>query len=347
MADLAVGIVGAGAIGRLHAGVIERSGFCRLAGIADPSPAGQTVAETCQVPYYPDHAALFEHAKPQAVIVATPNTTHVSIALDAIAAGIVPLVEKPVAESVDEGERLAAAAERTGVPVLVGHHRRHNPIIQAARSAVQGGLLGTLTNVTVLSAFYKHDAYFETAWRRSRGGGPILINLIHEIDLIRFVCGEIASVQAFTSNSVRGFEVEDTAAVLLRLTNGALATISLSDTAVAPWTWDLASGELSSYPPQPAPLNSHYLSGTDGSLTLPGLEHWRYDGERSWFASITRDTVQAERASPYLAQLRHLCHLVRREELPVIDAADATRTLRATLAVVEAARTGKCVEMEP
>ena len=103
------------------------------------------------------------------------------------------------------------------------------------------------------------------AWRRSRGGGPILINLIHEIDLIRFVCGEIASVQAFTSNAVRGFEVEDTAAVLLRLTNGALATDSLSDTAVAPWTWDLASGELS----RTATAGSVELALSFGNRGLP------------------------------------------------------------------------------
>lgn len=343
---LRVGIVGAGAIGRLHADVIARSGFAHLAGVADPTAACRDLAEAFGAPAYPDHRALLAGARLDAVIVATPNSTHVPIALDIVEAGIVPLVEKPVADTVADGERLAEASARAGVPVLVGHHRRHNPVIQAAREAVRTGRLGQITNVTVLSAFYKHDAYFDVAWRRTKGGGPVLINLIHEIDLIRFVCGEIASVQAVASNAVRGFELEDSAAVLLRLASGALVTISLSDTAVAPWSWDLSSGELPSYPAQPARLNSHYISGTRGSLTLPQLEHWSYDGERSWFAPITKGSLPAERTSPYLVQLRHLGRVARGEEQPVIDAADATRTLRATLAILEAAESGQAVRME-
>lgn len=343
MAGLAIGLVGAGAIGRAHADVIVKSDFCRLAGIADPTEAGRRFSESLGVPWFSNHADLLAQARPDAVIVATPNTTHLPISADAIAAGIPVLVEKPVASTVEEGEALAAASERAGVPVIVGHHRRHNPIIARAREVVAAGALGCLTNVTVLATFFKPDEYFEVEWRRRAGGGPLLINLIHEIDLIRFVCGEIASVQAVTSNTVRGFEVEDTAAVVLRLTNGALATISLSDTAVAPWSWDLASGENANYPPQPSAVNSHYLSGTEGSLTLPELEFWSYAGKRGWFHEISRATLPVEQASPYVEQLRHLAQVTRGEASPLISAADATQTLRATLAVSEAARTGRPV----
>jgi predicted dehydrogenase len=346
MAELAIGLIGAGAIGRAHADAILTLDVCRLAGVADPTVSGRSFAEGLGAPSFADHLALLAEARPDAVIVATPNDTHLPLALDAIAAGVPVLVEKPIAANVADGEALAGAALLADVPVLVGHHRRHNPIIRRARALVADGALGTLTNVTVLYTFYKHDAYFDVEWRRRAGGGPILINLIHEIDLIRHVCGEIASVQAAASNAVRGFEVEDTAAVLLRLTNGALVTISLSDAAVAPWSWDLASGENPAYPEQPAPVSSHYLSGTKGSLTLPGLELWTYAGERSWFTPISYETVPIERASPYLAQIRHLCRVARREEAPLITAVDATNTLRATLAVVEAVRTGATVKVE-
>lgn len=346
MAMPTIGIIGAGAIGRAHAHVIAGSGFCRLAGIADPTEAGRAFAQEVGVPSFADHAALIASARPDAVIVATPNDTHLPISLDAIAAGIPVLVEKPIANTVAEGEAIAAAAARAGVPVLVGHHRRYNPIIQTARRVLAEGRLGRLTNLSVLYTFYKHDQYFEMGWRRRAGGGPILINLIHEIDLIRFVCGEITSVQALTSNAVRGFEVEDSAAVVLRLANGALGTISLSDTAVAPWSWDLASGEGANYPAQSSPITTHFLSGTEGSLTLPGLDHWRYDGERSWLRPIARDTVPVERASPYVAQIRHLCAVIRGEESPLVSAIDGTSTLRATLAVVEAARSGSAQSID-
>lgn len=346
MNPLSIGIVGAGAIGRMHAEVIAGSGFATVAGVADPTEAGRQFCRERGLAWYPDHGALLDAGGIEALIVATPNQTHLDIGLAAIDRGLPALIEKPVAVTVAEGEALAAASAGAGVPVLVGHHRRHNPAIAKAREMVQGGALGRLTNATVLYTFYKHDAYFDLAWRREPGGGPVLINLIHEIDLIRFVCGEVAAVQAVTSGKVRGLPVEDTAAVLLELQNGGLVTISLSDTAVTPWSWDLASGELPNYPPQAKPVNSHFISGTEGSLALPSLEHWRYDGEKSWFAGLTHAVLPVEPESPYQRQLRHLLDVTRNGVRPLIDAADATRTLTVTLAVQEAARQRRRLEMD-
>lgn len=345
MKPLSIGLVGAGAIGRMHADVIAGSDFATIVGVADPTDAGRLYCGERGLPWYPSHQELLGAGGVEALIVATPNQTHLEIGLAAIARGVPALIEKPVTVTVAEGEALSAASAKAGVPILVGHHRRHNPVIAKAREFVAQGALGRLTNATVLYTFYKHDAYFDLPWRRELGGGPVLINLIHEVDLIRFVCGEVAAVQAVTSGRVRGLPVEDTAAVLLELENGALVTISLSDTAVAPWSWDLVSGELPSYPRQAKPVNSHFISGTEGSLALPSLEHWRYDGEKSWFADITQDAIAVERDSPYRRQLRHLFDVVRHGARPLIDAADATRTLKVTLAVQDAARQRQRLEL--
>ena len=182
------------------------------------------------------------------MIVASPNVLHVAMALDCVERGIPALVEKPVADTVVSARRLCNAVQRSGVPVLVGHHRRHNPIIKTVREQIAGGLIGQLTAVVGLWLLKKPDDYFDVAWRRERGGGPILINLIHDIDNLRFICGEIAEVQALTSNKVRGFAVEDTAALLLRFANGAIGTVTVSDATPAPWSWELASGENAAYP---------------------------------------------------------------------------------------------------
>ena len=346
MSNIRIAVVGAGAIGHMHAELIAQSDFCNLAALADPAYNACDFANRLSAPWFADHRQMFDEAKPQAVIVATPNDLHVPVALDAVARGIAVIVEKPIASTVEDGERLARAAAEARVPVLVGHHRRHNPIIREARRIVRGGAIGKPTSLAILSNFLKPDDYFELEWRRRAGAGPVLINLIHEIDLIRFVCGEIVSVQAVTSSARRGFEVEDTAAIVLRLDNGALATISLSDTAVSPWSWDLSSGELPNYPPQVTPVQTHFFCGTEGALSLPTLDSWRYDGKKSWFAPLTRETIPVERANPYVLQLRHLCAVIRREETPVIDADDGVKTLRATLAVHEAARTGRPVQLQ-
>jgi predicted dehydrogenase len=343
MTRAAVAVIGAGAIGRAHVETIRRSDSCTLAAIAEPAAAGRAYAEGLGVRWYAEPRDLLDSVKPEIAIVATPNATHREIAVACIERGIVPLVEKPVASTLADAAAIATASERAGVPVLVGHHRRHNPIIRKARAMITAGALGRLTSASVLYTFYKPADYFEMAWRREPGGGPVLINLIHEIDLIRHLCGEIASVQALTSNAVRGFAVEDSAAVLLRLVDGALVTLNLSDTAVTPWSWDLASGESPNYPPQPVAVQTHFISGTEGSLALPTLDHWRYASTKSWFAPIARESVGIERGDPYRAQLDHLVRVARGQDSPLITARDGMLTLQATMAVHKAARTGQTV----
>jgi predicted dehydrogenase len=173
----------------------------------------------------------------------------------------------------------------------------------------------------------------------------VLINLIHEIDLVRHLLGEIESLQALTSNGVRGFAVEDTVAVMIRMVSGALVTISLSDTVVAPWSWDLAVQESTSYPPQPRPVQTHFISGTDGSLSLPDCMYWSYKGEKSWFAPITVEPVKVGSDNPYVLQLAHFCQVARGEVAPLCSAADGAATLAATLAVREAAAAGRAVTL--
>ena len=342
----AVAVIGAGAIGAAHARLMRRGNACRLAAIADPSPAAAALAEELGVPHLADYRALLEGTPPDAVIVATPNQTHLPIGAAFLERGIPVLVEKPIADTLEAARALNEAAARHGTPLLVGHHRRHNPILKAASSALAGGLIGELTTASILASFLKHEGYFGLSWRREAGGGPVLINLIHEIDLVHYVCGEIASVQAVTSNARRGFAVEDSAVVLLRLVNGALVTLALSDTVAAPWSWDLVSGESPNYPPVPAPVRTHFLGGTKGGLSLPDLGHWRYEGKAGWHEPLSYSSLAFAPADPYEEQLRHLAQVARGLESPLCTGADAARTLAATLAVHEAAGQGGTIVLD-
>jgi predicted dehydrogenase len=222
VSTMRIGVAGAGAIGRKHVELIEASRDCVVAGIADPSPEAKAFASARGIDWYADHRELLEETQPDGLIVASPNALHLAMALDCIEHGMPALVEKPVTDTVMAAQELLRATKRSGVPVLVGHHRRHNPRIKAIRDAIAAGQIGQLTAVVGLWLLKKPDDYFDVAWRREPGGGPVLINLVHDLDNLRFICGEIVHVQALTSNKARGFAVEDTAALLLRFANGAL-----------------------------------------------------------------------------------------------------------------------------
>ncbi|OAF15190.1 Gfo/Idh/MocA family protein [Bradyrhizobium neotropicale] len=337
-AQMRIAVAGAGLIGRRHVELIEASRDCVLAGIADPSPAAKDFAQARNVNWYADHRALLEQEKPDGLIIASPNTLHLPMALDCAAAGVPALIEKPVTDTVAAAQRLCAAVKRTGAPMLVGHHRRHNPIIKAAREAVATGKLGRLTAVAGLWLLKKPDDYFEVAWRREAGGGPLLINLIHDIDNLRFICGEIAEVQALTSNMVRGFPVEDTAALLLRFASGALGTVTVSDATPAPWSWELSSGENAAYPKQDQPC--YVFAATNGSLSVPTMELWSYPKNPGWHAPLLREAVALSRYDPLAEQLRHFLSVIAGREQPLISVEDAMGTLAVVEAVSEAARTG-------
>ncbi|MDB5826715.1 MAG: oxidoreductase domain protein [Variovorax sp.] len=331
-----VAVIGAGAIGRMHLERMLSHADIAPAAVADPTDAARDYAAAIGVPWFADYRELLDRTRLGAVIVATPNSTHADVGIACIERGLPVLMEKPVADTVAEGQRLCDAAAAAGIPLMVGHQRRHNPILRNARKLLADGVVGRPVSITALATWLKPDSYFEPAWRRQVGGGPVLINLIHDIDLLRFLIGDVESVQAMTSNAVRGFEVEDTGAVLMRFACGALATLAVSDTTVAPWNWDLAAGEAAHY--AQLDVNSHFISGTEGSLTLPRLDVWRYDGRRGWHEPLTQSRTPVHRADPYVEQMRHLRAVAEGKEQPVCSGSDGLRTLQAALAVQDAAR---------
>ncbi len=343
MSEVRIAVVGAGLIGQQHILRTTREPGAALAAIVDPAERSKELAAALGTKWFPDLATMLQADRPDAAIIATPNQLHVANGLEAVAAGLPMLIEKPLAEDVASGQQLVEAAEAAGVPLLVGHHRRHNPLIQRAKAIVASGRLGRITIVNALSWFLKPDDYFDVAWRREPGGGPVLINLIHVVDDLRNLCGEVDEVRAIESNAIRRFRVEDTAAALVSFENGALGTISISDTVAAPWSWELTAGENQTFPETGE--FCYLIGGTDGSMSFPRLDMWHYQGERSWQAPIDRAQVVAPKEDPLALQLRHFCRVARGQERPLVDGREALRTLEVTLAVKAAAAGGGPVSL--
>lgn len=344
---LRIAVAGAGIIGRAHVDVLQASPTCALSAIVDPSPAAQALAARQGVPWFDSLAELIAADRPDAVVLATPNALHVPQALACLDAGLPVLVEKPVAPTVAEAEALVQRAEAGGIPVLVGHHRAHSPIMAKAREVIASGQLGRLVGVMGSAAFYKPDHYFvDGPWRREPGGGPILINLIHEVHNLRMLCGEIVAVQAFSSNAVRGFAVEDTAVINLRFASGALGTFFLSDTAACARSWEQTSQENKAYASHDDE-DCYVITGTSGSLSVPTMRLKTYPRpeDRSWWKPFESGTVGMVRDDPLKHQMEHFGRVVRGEEPPRVSARDGLNNLRVTEAIAEAAALGCAVSL--
>ena len=341
-----IAVAGAGLIGRRHIEEIDASGSAQLAAIVDPGPATQEVADKFGVASYRSLAELFADDEPDGVILATPNQLHVDGGLECVAAGVPVLVEKPIGDTVEGGTRLVEAAEATGVPLLTGHHRNHSPIMAKAREVVRSGALGSIVAVVGTALFYKPDDYFDVGggWRREPGGGPILLNLIHEVNNLQSLVGDVVRVQATTSNATRGFPVEDTAAMVFTFDNGALGTFLLSDTAASPRSWEQTSQENATYASYPDE-DCYHVAGSRGSLSIPTMRLSTYPGTRSWWEPFDTVTVEVERSDPLANQIEHFAAVIRGEEEPVCSGRDGLKTLRVVDAVVESARTGRPVEL--
>jgi predicted dehydrogenase len=330
MKKLNIALVGLGAIGRSHAERLNTSNRACLSAIVDVSEPSKTYANELGIPHFENLETLFKNHIPDGVILATPNHLHVEGALMCARNSVSALIEKPVADTVKNGQKLLRGLAKWRIPMLVGHHRRHSAALQAAKKHIDEGRLGKLVSVVGSAQFYKPDSYFDAIWRTKKGGGPILINLIHEMDNLRFLCGNIVQVQAMASNVIRNFEVEDTVVINFKFENGMLGTFTLSDTAVMPLSWEQTSGENKAYdnPENHGNTDCYFIAGTEGGMAVPSLRTWFYEGEKSWFSAFSKVTLEIDEIDPLVAQLNHFCDVIEGKAKPIVSAADALESLK-------------------
>lgn len=339
MKPLRMAVLGAGLIGRRHIEtILAMPQTAELAAVADPvADPGQHDLKGAA--WFTDESRMLDQIKPEAVVVATPNALHLAQGALCCQRGIHFLMEKPVTATVAEAAELVKLVADSGVKTLVGHHRRYLAAIEDARAVIGSGRLGRLVAASVVWATRKPDDYFNTAWRIQPGGGPLLINAIHEIDMLRHLCGEIASVGGLKSSAMRHFPVEDGAAALFGFDNGCLGTLTLTDAGFSPWTIEQGSRENPRFPY--GGQSAYRLIGTQGSLELPVLRLWQGAAAPAWDQPIAATDLPARYHDPYKAQLAHFQRLIREGEPPVVSVLDGARTLAATLAIIQSAEEGR------
>lgn len=342
-----IAVIGVGLIGPRHAQTVIDDGDAVLSAIVDPM-LGEDLAKTLGVAHYHSVADLVTSTdKPDGAIICTPNHTHVAVGLELIRAGVHILVEKPISIDVETGQTLVREGEKAGVKILVGHHRRFNSYIIAAKEVISAGRLGDPVAINGLWTSYKPLDYFDppTEWRKGKTGGVILINLIHEVDLLHHLLGPIIKVYAEPMPSRRGFDAEEGAATTLRFRSGAVGTFLVSDNVPSPHNFEAGTGEN---PLIPQTSKDFYrVLGSDAVLSVPDLEIWSYkdSASKSWHSNMTKDSVRVEVETPFRLQLAHFVRVIRGQEEPSCSGAFGLAALAVCSALKESMETGQPVNI--
>ena len=325
-------VAGGGLIGSRHiVHVAEHPGF-DLVGVVDPDPAVRAAAPVASF-----QSIEAVDVPVDGIIIATPTDLHACNAEAAARRGWHMLIEKPIAGSLAQAERVVAAVDHAGITALVGHHRRYHPRVQALKQMLEGGQIGTPVLASMIWAVRKPDAYFDVPWRAGRAGSPIMINLVHEVDLLRHLFGGVIHVSGFGSGALRGQGRIESGGVTLGFANGQVATLAFADTSPSPWGFEAGTGE------NPNIGTTHqdmlWITGTTGSVSFPSMTQW--GGAKDWSHPVQPRQIPCGDSVPLVAQLDHFAQVATGRAKPLIDARDAMETLAVTLQIETALMAGQ------
>lgn len=228
-APLRIGLVGAGGIAQTYAAALGKSGEVKLAGVADVRrDAAVALAENAGAPAFASHRELLAGAKLDGVLVCTPPSTHADVVCELLEAGLPVLCEKPFAIDVAAARRMAETARRTGLALSMGSKFRFVQDVIQARSIVASGVLG---EIILLESSFTARVDMSRRWNSVpsiSGGGVLIDNGSHSVDLIRWFAGPIAEVHAVAGRRIQALPVEDTMRLFTRTANGVMGSVDLS-----------------------------------------------------------------------------------------------------------------------
>ncbi|KAM0561387.1 hypothetical protein ACHAPJ_003267 [Fusarium lateritium] len=347
-APITFAIIGVGLIGPRHAQTVIKNKDAKLVAIVDLMPNGQDLAQALGVAYFKTVAELLQGpSKPEAAIICTPNHTHVTLARELSSAGVHILIEKPFCTDIESGKDLVDHLDKLDVKAVVAHHRRFNPYMITAKETVNSGSLGKIIAINGIWATYKPLDYFDPPreWRRDSTGGVVLINLVHEIDLLHYLFGPVTRVHAEKTISQRGFEAEEGAVLTLRFKSGAVGSFLFSDNVPSPHNFESGTGENPLIPK--TGQDFYRIFGTDASLSVPDMTISSYvNTEKSWNRELTQKRIPVPEGIPFELQLGHFVKVIRGQESPSCTPKVGLAALVVCQAIKEALQENKTVDID-
>lgn len=344
MQELGVALIGTGMIARYHAEAIANTPGTRLVAICREHGVGvEEAARRFGVPCETSLDALLARADVDAVCICTPSGLHAKQAIAAARAGKHVLVEKPIALSLHDADTMIAACRDSNVRLGVALQRRSDPQFQAVRAAISAGTLGNMVLGSVSVPYIRPQSYYESAaWRGTwalDGGGALMNQSVHLIDLLLWFMGDVAEIQARTATLDHAIEVEDCAAATLRFTNGALGSI-IATTATAP-----------GFP------HRVEIYGTRGGVQIEGEAIVRWDSvdQQPAAAQHAQAAPQAAGAGATPTGISAVGHTrimadfadaIRSGRDPLVTGEEARRALAVVLAIYASARSGGPIQLD-
>ena len=336
MPELGIGLVGAGTIGKLHARALAGLDGARLVAVAEPrEEAGRALAGEHGAAWHARLEDLLARPDVDAVVLCTPSGLHPEQAVAAAAAGKHVVTEKPMATTLAGADRMIRACDEAGVRLAVIFQYRFNRDALRLKRAVEAGLLGRPIVGNAFVHWHRTQAYYESGgWRGTwalDGGGALMNQSIHAIDLLRWVMGPVTEVAAVAGALTHAIETEDTATAALRFASGAQGVIQ---------------GTTSIHEDRPVRLEIH---GTEGSAILEAMASarltlWRpnRDAEVLSAAELTALPEAADEpfGTAHRRQLAAIVAALREGREPPVPGAEARHPLELILGIYRAARQG-------
>lgn len=336
-APLNFAIIGCGRIAPRHAqalGDLQSTHAVKLAGTFDVIESrAANLAARHGANTYPSYEAVLNDPAIDIISICVPSGLHVEIASQAALAGKHVLVEKPIALSLQDADRLIEICEAQGVTLGVVLQNRFNPPMRDLRALVDSGKLGKIMLGNACVRWYRPQEYYEDGWHGTWAldGGALMNQSIHHIDALRWLMGEVATVYAYTATLGHKMEAEDIGVAVLKFKSGALGTIE---------------GSTVTYPENLE--GSVALFGEHGSVKVGGTAlnrkvFWKVAGELEHEREmLTREEVDPPSVYGYShrEQIAEMVDAIREQRPPTTHGREARKSLELVCAIYESARTG-------
>ena len=335
------GIVGCGGIAAFHAQAVEAIPEARLTAACSGSFEGARCFAEAHPGIVPceSFAALLARDDVDAVCICTPSGLHTPQAIAAMRAGKHVVCEKPMSLTLEEADALIAAERETGRMVCIISQFRFSPAVREIRRALDAGAFGRIVSGSLSMEYFRsHEYYASAAWRGTwamDGGGALMNQGIHGVDVFRHLMGPVKSVHALTRTLTRRIEVEDSAAAVLEFESGALGTLQASTTAS---------------PGYPRRIE---ICGEAGSVALEEDSIARWDLPIPCALPVGNAAKNVGAANPlsisnagHLLQIHNFVDAILHGAPLTAGAATGRPPLEIILAVYESSRTGKTVYLD-